>query len=240
MRKGICAEPDCGTRQKQRHANFRCKHATRKRRTYHKMCVHEKVVAPGADWGPLRPFISMPPLEPTPFSAAPRAPWGPPGPPPLPPEALARLVASTRGHTRRCFVRTIMNGWCTSRRLHAVSLRDCLFCGAAGQDRLHHYLECPAFRDAFGCNGISQHRPSLLHPLCPRLLTAAHIFYHSAKHSPGPVLHLAPPAPVPHLERARVACLLHGSPHAHAALPTAPPMPLCCIVCIHRAPSSLV
>ena len=52
---------------------------------------------------------------------------------------------SVKGHVAMCWIKTVSNGWCTSRRFHEQLRLPCIFGCDNSCDDLAYYLTCPPF-----------------------------------------------------------------------------------------------
>ena len=114
---------------------------------------------------------------------------------------LAKVLMSIKPGPRLMVIKTLVNSWSTSRRMHEPTILRCIFCGE-GQDYLTHYLECDCLWIILtnvanlNCSYLSlsaSERLGLMHPSKVRfkLLAGAFLVYHAIKLSHLDVVHLA-------------------------------------------------
>ena len=58
-------------------------------------------------------------------------------------DAAAAAAKNLSPGTKMCYVKTLVNGWATSRRCHAANVRTCIFGCKKSMDDTRHYLVCP-------------------------------------------------------------------------------------------------
>ena len=104
---------------------------------------------------------------------------------------LTKVLMTIKPGPRLMVIKTLVNSWSTSRRMHEPTILPCIFCGE-GQDYLTHYLECDclwtilitaANLDCFLLPFSASARLGLMHPSEVRfkLLAGAFLVYHAIK-----------------------------------------------------------
>ena len=104
---------------------------------------------------------------------------------------LRRVLKTLQPGPRMLAIKTLLNSWSTSKRLHEPKIHRCLVCGSF-QDDLPHYLVCNTFWDLLCCAAKLDksfldlpplHRCGLCDPSSKKLLLIACAFrvYHAIK-----------------------------------------------------------
>ena len=76
------------------------------------------------------------------------------GCPPFDLDAHNEFIRAQTPHTVQCYLRSAMNGWPTSRRLHLTAVAPCRFNCGKGSDAGEHYLVCEVLHATIGEQGI--------------------------------------------------------------------------------------